>query len=149
MKQKKGQILLVVGMLAILIAADFFDKWQNWLKDIYSSTLELQYMQLRLWSVPIAVLIFAASFVVILWFAIKYRNIATTALYLGTGICILFYPSIVMTLGISTRFGISLSYFGSSILFYSSALVAAIGLIGLLALLLSGNPHPRELDSFS
>lgn len=128
----RDQIKIILSMFALLIAANFFDKGSEWLKEIAETTLESQYFQLRLWFVPVAILLFAIGWLVLFRFMMKHKNKASAVLFLATGICILFYPSIGMTFYITQKIGISVNYFGNSMLFYSSAIVAAIGIIGLL-----------------
>ena len=133
MKQSSSltQIFIIGSTLALLIAACFFDIWQEWLKEKAAATIELQYFNLRLWSVPLGILFFAICWFVLFQFFIEHRNKITATFLLLIGICILFYPSITMTLYITQVLGISVDYFADSVFFYSSALVAALGLIGL------------------
>ena len=128
----RDQIILVLGMLILLTAAHFFTTYHNWLKEIAATTFEKHYIFLRLWSVPVAALLFTVGWLVLFRLMIKHNNKVIAALFLVIGICILFYPSIVMTLGISVKLGIPVKYFGNSMFFFSSATVAAIGLIGIL-----------------
>jgi len=130
----RDQIILVMSVFALLIAAHYFDIWQDWLKENAASTFELQYyFQIRLWSVPVLTFLVAVGWLVVFRFMIAQKNKIIAALFLGMGICILFYPPIGMTFYITSKVGISMNYFGDSMLFYSGALVAAMGLMGLLA----------------
>ena len=116
-------------MIALLVATNYFGVWQEWLRD---NIMERRYALLRLWSLPIVALLFAICWLVLFKFIVDHKNKAIAALFLVTGICILFYPSIGVTLFITQKIGISVNYFGNSVLFYSSALLTAMGLIGLL-----------------
>ena len=128
----RNQILIVFSMFALLIIAYYFDIWQDLLKENYATTFESKYFYLRLWFIPVTALLFAVFWLFMFRLMLKHKNRVIAAFFLVTGICILFYPSIGMTFGITQELGISVNYFGNSLLFYSSALVAAMGLFGLL-----------------
>ena len=131
----RNQIKIILSMFALLVVASFFDKGSEWLKEIAETTLELLYFRLRLWFVPVAVLILAVGWLVLFRFMIAHQNKTVATLFLITGLCILFLPSIRVTfyaVTILAKIGISVNYFANSMLYYSSALVAANGLLGLL-----------------
>ena len=123
----RNQIIYLVSMFALLVAANYFDIWQDWLKE---NVFELKYMYLRLWLVPVATLVFGGCWLVMFQFMLKQKSKTIATLFLVIGICILFYPAVIMSLRILSVVRIHVGYFGDSMLFHSSALVAAMGLIG-------------------
>ena len=137
----RNQIIYLVSMFALLVAANYFDIWQDWLKE---NVMESNNMYLRLWLVPVATLAFSGCWLVLFKLMLKQKSKTIAALFLVTGICILFYPAVVMTLHILSKVGIPVDYFGDSMLFYSSALVAVTGLIGLLSRYIDAKSHRQE-----
>ena len=137
----RNPIIYLVSMFALLLAANYFDIWQDWLKE---NVMESNNMYLRLWLVPVATLAFSGCWLVLFKLMLKQKSKTIAALFLITGICILFYPAVVMTLHILSKVGISVDYFGDSMLFYSGALVAAMGLYGLLVRLIDAKRQLPE-----
>ena len=137
----RDQIIYLVSMFALLILANYFDIWQDWLKE---NVMESNNMYLRLWLVPVATFVFSGCWLVLFQLMLKQKSKTIAALFLVTGICILFYPAVVMTLHILSKVGIPVDYFGDSMLFYSSALVAVTGLIGLLSRYIDAKSHRQE-----
>jgi hypothetical protein len=127
----RHQTISVLSMFVLLVAASVFDRWQEHISQMFGETFEHKYLYLNLWSVSIAALVFAICWLVLFRFTRAHPNKATAILFLVVGICILFYPPIMMPLGVTSKIGISVSYFGDTILFYSAAIAAAIGILGL------------------
>ena len=69
MKQRKyqHQVLIVLSMFALLVVANYFGIWQEWLRD---NSMERQYALLRLWSLPIAALLFAVCWLAMFKFTV-------------------------------------------------------------------------------
>jgi hypothetical protein len=128
----RNQIISVLSMFTLLIAAYYFSGWLELLKENAVTTFERHYFYLRLWSVPVTALLFAVCLLVLFRFLIKQNNKVTAILFLIVGICVVFYPSVTVSLGILSKSGIPVDYFGDTVFFYSSAFVAAMGLIGTL-----------------
>jgi hypothetical protein len=122
----------VISTFVLLFVAYYFDVWQDWLKEKANTTLEQQYFTLKLWSVPLAALFFSICWLFVFQRMRKCNARFVAALLLATGIGILMYPTVSMTFYFTQVFGIPVDYFSNSLFFYSSALVAAIGLAGLL-----------------
>ena len=127
----RNHIIAVLGMLILLVLAYLFENWQDWIRESATTTLENKYFYLRLWSVPIAALLFSGCWLILFRFMIKLNSAVVALIYLLVGLSILFYPTIAMTLHVLTKIGFSVDYFAGSVYFYSSALVAAMGIIGL------------------
>jgi len=133
MKQMKwrNQIITVLSMFALLIAAHYFDSWQELLKENFGTTFERRFMVLRLWSVPVAAVFFAVGWLVLFQFFIRCNNKFTAILFLLVGSCVVLYPTLTVFFGFSIL-RIMVNYFSDSVFFYSGAFVTAMGLIGTL-----------------
>ena len=127
----RNQALIVLCMLALLIVASLFDRWQAYIQQMFGETFEHKYMYLNLWFAPIAALVFAICWLILFRVTSQQANKITALVFLIVGICILFYPTVKMTIGVNLKLGISINYFGDTLLFYSAAIVSAIGILGL------------------
>jgi uncharacterized membrane protein len=128
----RDQIISVLSMFALLIAANRFDNWQESLKENAAAMFEGRYLYVRLWSLPVAALLFAICWLILFRFMLKHNHKVTATLFLVVGVCVAVYPSIAISLGILSEMGIPADYFGDTTFFYSSAFVAAMGVVGML-----------------
>jgi hypothetical protein len=134
MEQNKwrNQIIAVGSMGGLLTAAGFFFSWQESIKEKASVTFDVKFWQLTLWSVPVAALLFVVCWLLLAQHTLRHTNRITAGLFLLVGCVVLFYPSIAVSFGLIKIFRITTDYFGQTVLFYSGAFAAGIGLVGLI-----------------
>jgi len=99
----RNHIIAVLGMLILLVLAYLFENWQDWIRESATTTLENKYFYLRLWSVPVAALLFSGCWLILFRFMIKLNSAVVALIYLLVGLSILFYPTIAMTLHVLTK----------------------------------------------
>jgi hypothetical protein len=128
----RNQIISVLSMFALLIAANYFDSWQELLAENFGETFERKFIDLRLWSVPVATVLFAVSWLVLFQFFIRHNHKFTAILFLLVGSCVVFYPTFTVSFGLLSILRLSVDYFSDSVFFNSGAFVTAMGLIGAL-----------------
>jgi len=128
----RNQSISILGAVTLLIAAYYFDRWQAFLTKNFSQTFDRYYIYARLWSVPVAALLFVMGWLLIYHFYKKHVHRGVAILFLIVGNFLLFYPSIALTFGIIGKVGISVEYFGKGVYYYSSAFVSVMGMIGIL-----------------
>ena len=126
----RNQIISILSMFALLIATGYFYSWEEALKEIAGATFERHYWNLRLWTVPLAAVLFAACWLVLFQFFIRHNNKFTAIFFLIVGFCVVFYPTLTVFFGLFSILRITVNYFGDTVFFYSGAVVTAMGLIG-------------------
>jgi len=120
----------------LLFAVSLFDKWAKGgalansagsFTPGSNNTINLSpvYINLRLWIIPAATLLFAIFTIILYRFTASDRSIAI--LYLIVGILVLFYPGIRITFSRFLNWLPIPNYFSRSIIFYAGAWLAAIG----------------------
>jgi hypothetical protein len=129
----RHQTISIVSMFALLVANAFFDHWQESLKKGFGETFEIKFTNQRLWSIPVAAFLVAICILILFRFLIKHNNKYTAILFLVVGLCVLFYPTLSITFRVISILKISVNCFADSVVFYTGALVAAMGLIGIMA----------------
>ena len=135
MKQDRrlSQIIAIVSLLAVLIGSVIFDQWQDSLKEKMGETFDYRFAYLRLWSVPIATVFVAICVLLLFRLLMRQSNKYTAVLFLVIGLGVVFYPAVSMTVRWAQALRISVNYFADSLLFFTGALLSAMGLIGTIA----------------
>ncbi len=130
-------IISVGSMIILLAAAYFFDN----LFDVRhnpnpSGNVYFKLVSLRMWFIPIWFLVLAICLLLLFWFVIYQgkHNIVISVLFIVVGICILFLPPLRYSGWWSLPFPPFMNWLGYDrrFLLSASALVAAIGLLGLV-----------------
>lgn len=127
-----SNLLSLISMFLILLLSMGLDQWLHFLKANNSASFQLD--QLILWTSALVFLILSISLLGLFWYlhfrAERSRLIA--AIFLFTGLILIFLPAATMTSFGSLFPSLSQNLAPGSPLFISSAFIAAIGVLSLL-----------------
>jgi hypothetical protein len=127
-----NQFIAPATMLALLFSSYLIVLWHESLKDIFSTTFDFHYMNLRLWSVPLLSVLFAIVGLMLFRYLTSHKNRYTSILFLCVGLFIVFYPPIVVSFGLLSVLRIPVDYFGNSNFYFIGATIAGIGFLELI-----------------
>ena len=117
-------------MIILLVAAYFLDNWSYALKHSFKPVI------LYLWLMPIMSVLLAMGFLILFWFVICQgkRNLVIYILFATAGICMMMISTLAYTFAWVKYIPLFMDWsgYGRWFFFATSAMLAAIGIIGIL-----------------
>ncbi len=101
--RRSTDLLSLIGMIVLLLAATFFDDLVNKLRS--APILDMTPRRLYLWLVPFAFLVLAVGLLLLFWFTFhqEKRNIYISVFFIVIGIGLSFFPTLHYGLGWGPR----------------------------------------------
>jgi len=126
------QLIPPVIMIVLLFSSYLIILWHESLKINFSTTFDFHYMNLRLWSIPLLSVLFAIFGLMLFRYLTRHKNRFTSILFLCIGLLIVFYPTVIVSFGITRVLRLPLDYFGNSVFYFLGAMIAGIGFLELV-----------------